>query len=134
MYAPLSLYLIYHFKFKGSEKYTPIPIWKFFFASLVDVHATVLIVKSYTLTSITSVMVIEDFSIPSALILSYLWLQVRYLPSHYIAISVCLCGISIGFANDFLHLDDEVQKGATPILGDFMALMGAFLYAFENVI
>ena len=104
MYAPLTVYLIYHFKGKG--QYTEIPLWKFFIASLVDVHATVLIVGAYMQTSITSVMVIEDFSIPSALMLSLFWLGVKYHTTHYVAICICLCGISIGFTNDFLHLDE----------------------------
>jgi solute carrier family 35, member F1/2 len=133
MYTPLCGYLIYHFRYKNSNVYTAIPIWKFFLASAVDVHATVLIVYAYTQTSITSVMVVEDFSIPSALVLSLCWLRISYHRVHYIAICVCCCGIAVGFVNDFLHLEDAGQ-GEHPILGDLMALSGAFLYALENVI
>ena len=41
----------------------------------------------------------------------------------------------MGFLNDFLvvsHQEDE--QGARPILGDFLALAGAFFYALENVL
>ena len=40
MYAPLSLYLIYHFTQKG--KYNEIALWKLFLCSVVDTHATIL--------------------------------------------------------------------------------------------
>lgn len=55
------------------------------------------------MTSITSVMIIEDFSIPSAVILSILLLKVTYFKRHWLGIVICLCGISIGFINDFLY-------------------------------
>lgn len=50
-------------------------------------------------------MIIEDFSIPSAVGLSLLILKVRYKSVHYIAIGLCLIGISCGFLNDFLIAD-----------------------------
>jgi len=76
MYAPISLYLIYHFTHKG--QYTEIAIWKLFLCSVVDTHATVLIILAYKQTTLTSVMIIEDFSIPSAVLLSLLFLKVKY--------------------------------------------------------
>ena len=75
-------------------------------------------------------MIIEDFTIPSAVLLSLVFLKVRYTKVHYIAISILACGISIGFINDFFHL----QGGDSKILGDAMALVGAFFYALENVL
>lgn len=133
MYCPLSLYLIYHFKYRGTGKYTDIAIWKLFLCSLVDSHATILIIYAYTMTSITSVMIIEDFSIPSAVILSILFLRVSYFKRHWIAIVICLTGISIGFLNDFLYFE-ETSEAARPLLGDLCALLGAFFYALENVL
>ena len=131
MYFPLSFYLIYHFKCKG--KYTEIAIWKLFLCSLVDSHATILIIYAYTMTSITSVMIIEDFSIPSAVILSLIVLKVSYFKRHWIGIFICACGISLGFLNDFLFFQ-ETTEASRPILGDICALTGAFFYALENVL
>ena len=131
MYFPLSFYLIYHFKCKG--KYTEIAIWKLFLCSLVDSHATILIIYAYTMTSITSVMIIEDFSIPSAVILSLIILKLSYFKRHWIGIVICACGISLGFVNDFLFFQ-ETTEASRPILGDICALTGAFFYALENVL
>lgn len=131
MYFPLTGYLIYHFTQKG--KYTEISIWKLFLCSVVDSHATILIIYAYTMTSITSVMIIEDFSIPSAVVLSIVFLKVSYFKRHWLGISVCILGISVGFLNDFLYFK-ETSEASRPILGDVCALLGAFLYATENVL
>lgn len=47
---------------------------------------------------------------------------------------MCLLGISCGFINDFLIVGVDSSEGSRPILGDFLALGGAFLYALENVL
>ena len=155
MYIPLSFYLIYHFTMKGH--YTPIAYWKLFLCALVDTHATVLsklfffgtidlselfvrlflVIFAYTQTTLTSVMIIEDFAIPSAVILSIIILKAQYSNVHYVAIGLCIAGISCGFLNDFLIADIASKNSGVPsrpLLGDFLALCGAFLYALENVL
>lgn len=96
----------------------------------------IVVIYAFTQTTLTSVMIIEDFSIPSAVILSLLFLKVRYERVHYIAICLCVAGISCGFLNDFLivGIDSGSEGASRPILGDFLALGGAFLYALENVL
>ena len=81
-------------------------------------------------------MIIEDFSIPSAVVLSLLVLKVRYSKLHFVAIGLCLIGISLGFLNDFLFAEreDNPKEAKRPLLGDALALGGAFLYALENVL
>ena len=133
MYIPLCGYLAYHFKYKGTGHFTEIAYWKLFFCSLIDTSATILIVAAYSKTSITSVMIIEDFSIPSAVLLSLFFLKVKYTKLHYIAIAILACGISFGFINDFIHPPGDDTKDQ-PLLGDIMALTGAFFYALENVL
>jgi solute carrier family 35 protein F1/2 len=78
-------------------------------------------------------MIIEDFSIPSAVILSIVFLKVSYLKIHWIGIFICVCGISLGFLNDFLFFE-QTSEASKPLLGDLLALVGAFLYALENVL
>ncbi len=133
MYIPLCGYLAYHFKYKDTGHFTEIAYWKLFFCSLIDTSATILIVAAYSKTSITSVMIIEDFSIPSAVLLSLFFLKVKYTKLHYIAIAILACGISFGFINDFIHPPGDDTKDQ-PLLGDLMALTGAFFYALENVL
>ena len=81
-------------------------------------------------------MIIEDFSIPSAVILSLLILKVRFENIHFVAIGACLVGISLGFINDFLFAEsnNNPEEAKRPLLGDFLSLCGAFLYALENIL
>lgn len=79
-------------------------------------------------------MIIEDFAIPSAVILSLIFLKVRYKSVHYVAIGLCTIGISCGFLNDFLIVKVDSGEAARPILGDFLALASAVLFALENVL
>ena len=81
-------------------------------------------------------MIIEDFAIPSAVFLSLIVLKTRYERLHYVAIGCCIVGISLGFLNDFMFAEpnDTPEQAARPLLGDFLALCGAFLYALENIL
>ena len=81
-------------------------------------------------------MIIEDFSIPSAVILSLIVLKVKYEKLHFIAIGMCVVGISLGFINDFYFVESTGTKedAKRPLIGDFCALLGAFFYALENVL
>ena len=67
---------------------------------MVDVHATLLIVFAYNYTSITSVMLLEDFTIPSAVILSIFFLKISYGKKHFLALGLCVCGMSLSLFND----------------------------------
>ena len=104
--------------------------------SVVDVSATLFILLAFKCTTLTSVMIIEDFTIPTAVVLSLIVLKTRYEKLHFIAIGMCIVGISLGFLNDFLFAekDDTPEQASRPLLGDFFALCGAFFYALENIL
>ena len=55
-----------------------IPIIYFLVCALVDVHATLFILSAYHFTTITSVMLLEDITIPAAVILSVAFLRIKY--------------------------------------------------------
>ena len=104
--------------------------------SVVDVGATLFILIAFKCTTLTSVMIIEDFTIPTAVVLSLIVLKTRYEKLHFIAIGMCIVGISLGFLNDFLFAakDDTPEQASRTLLGDFFALCGAFFYALENIL
>ena len=103
MYFPLMIYLISWFR-KTEDS---IPIKYFLLCALVDIHATLFIVFSYTYTSITSVMLLEDFTIPSAILLSVFFLRIKYTKTHFLAIILCLMGMTVSLINDFKVKGDE---------------------------
>jgi solute carrier family 35, member F1/2 len=90
-------------------------------------------VSAYALTSLTSVSIISDIAIPSAVLLSVCFLKVKYSSVHFGAIALVCVGVLIGFVNDY-YQDRGSGSGRQPLLGDLLALLGGFLYALENVL
>jgi solute carrier family 35 protein F1/2 len=66
------------------------------------------------------------------MVLSYLFLSVRYLISHLVGVSVCLVGIGL-----IIYADAVSGKGAEGgqdrLLGDLLCLGAALLYGVANV-
>lgn len=129
MYLPLMGYL---FKYTRQNS---IPVKYFLLCAIVDVHATLFIVFAYEFTSITSVMLLEDFTIPSAVLLSVFFLKVRYNKLHFCAILICACGMTVSICNDiFIKKIGSDSQAKNHLIGDLMALTGAFLYALSNIL
>lgn len=77
-------------------------------------HGTLLILNSYLNTSITSVMLLEDFTVPSAFILSVIFLKVKYNRIHYLGILIVGCGIACSVSNDaFVKKNNDTNKSTS---------------------
>lgn len=100
-------------------------------ASILDVEANYLVLLAYNYTTITSVMLLDCFTIPCAMILSYLFLDCRYTYKHIGGTLVCLSGLACIIINDSIH---NTGRGKNPVLGDIFCLCGAVLYASSNVL
>lgn len=138
LYLPLNLYLVrWLADFIKDRQAKRIPIYIFLGCAIVDIHATLLIVFAFNYTSITSVMIIEDFTIPSAFLLSVFFLKIKYNRIHFFGLMFCIGGMSCSLINDVVIKENETDNSKSKgklILGDMMALAGAFLYAFSNIL
>eukprot|EP01026_Neomeris_dumetosa_P041691 TRINITY_DN345_c1_g1_i11.p1 TRINITY_DN345_c1_g1~~TRINITY_DN345_c1_g1_i11.p1 ORF type:complete len:423 (+),score=17.74 TRINITY_DN345_c1_g1_i11:159-1271(+) len=106
------------------------PRWPFYaIIGLLDVEANFLLVKAYQYTSITSVTLLDCFSLPCVMVLSFFFLKARYRLGHALGGSLCVLGLA------FLILMDHHGEGAgpNPILGDMLVLIGATVYGICNV-
>ena len=45
-------------------------------------------------------MLLQDFTIPSAVIMSVFFLKITYKKIHFIAIFICACGMCLSICND----------------------------------
>ena len=91
-----------------------------------------IVVKSFEYTSITSVMLLQVFSIPSALVLSITFLKVKYSSNHYIALLFCAAGVSCSVIKDVIKKSQdgtEVGVDMDALIGDLMVLLSAFMFA-----
>ena len=73
------------------------------------------------------------FSIPSSLVMSIVFLKVRYSSNHYWALLLCAGGITFSLANDLFMKpkDDDGPSGfdTRAIIGDIMVLSAAVMFA-----
>lgn len=100
-------------------------------AAIIDVEANFLIIQAYNYTSITSIMLLDCFTIPCAMGLSYLFLGCRYNYCHLWGVLFCILGLICIVISDLLS--EETEYGTSPFLGDLLCLLGSGLYAASNV-
>ncbi|KAL5570432.1 hypothetical protein UlMin_027007 [Ulmus minor] len=98
---------------------------------LVDVEANFLVVKAYQYTSITSVMLLDCWSIPSVMLLTWLFLKTKYRFQKITGVAVCIAGLVLVVFSD-VHAGDRAG-GSNPRKGDILVIAGATLYAISNV-
>ncbi|XP_071135082.1 solute carrier family 35 member F2-like isoform X1 [Mytilus edulis] len=108
--------------------------WKYFIISLADVEANYLVVKAYSYTTVTSVQLLDCFSIVTVLLLSYFVLRVRYHFVNGVGVVTCFLGLIALVLTDSLTGNNKDNDGASnKVLGDIFCAGGAFLYGVSNV-
>ncbi|CAH1799013.1 unnamed protein product [Owenia fusiformis] len=108
--------------------------WKYMLIGFVDVEANYLIVKAYHYTTVTSVQLLDCFTIPTVLALSWLFLKVRYRWTHIGGVIFCLAGIGTLVLADVLSKNNAGSGTAeNQLLGDALVISGALLYGVSNV-
>ncbi|XP_020210217.1 solute carrier family 35 member F1 isoform X1 [Cajanus cajan] len=98
---------------------------------LVDVEANFLVVKAYQYTSLTSVMLLDCWSIPCVMLLTWIFLKTKYRFKKITGVVVCIAGLVLVVFSD-VHASDRAS-GSNPRIGDLLVIAGATLYAVSNV-
>ncbi|XP_038824016.1 solute carrier family 35 member F1-like [Salvelinus namaycush] len=106
--------------------------WKYMILGLIDIEANYLVIKAYQYTTLTSVQLLDCFTIPVVLLLSWFFLLVRYKAVHFVGVGVCLLGIGCMVGADVL-VGRQQGLGEHKLLGDLLVLGGAMLYGISNV-
>uniref|UniRef100_A0A914X0A6 Solute carrier family 35 member F1 n=1 Tax=Plectus sambesii TaxID=2011161 RepID=A0A914X0A6_9BILA len=105
--------------------------WQYFLLALFDVEANFLLVYAYQYTNLTSIQLLDCFTIPVVLVLSWMFLSVRYLISHIIGVVICLIGIACLIWADVLEGKSD-NEASDRVKGDILCLSGALLYGLSN--
>ncbi|GFR66653.1 solute carrier family 35 member F2 [Elysia marginata] len=106
---------------------------KYALIGLIDVEANFLVVQAYAYTSVTSVQILDCFSIAVVLLLSRLFLKTHYKLVHYIGVVISLVGLSGLITADIITGKNGDGEGSNPALGDVLVIFGAMLYGVSNV-
>ncbi|RZB45682.1 Solute carrier family 35 member F1 [Glycine soja] len=86
---------------------------------LVDVEAKFLVVKAYQYTSLTSVMLLDCWSIPCVMLFTWIFIKTKYRFKKIIGLVVCIAGFVL------VVLSDEfLVKNADRV--ELMAMLGLF--------
>ncbi|GFO28384.1 solute carrier family 35 member f2 [Plakobranchus ocellatus] len=106
---------------------------KYALIGLIDVEANFLVVKAYAYTSVTSVQILDCFSIAVVLLLSRLLLKTQYQRVHYGGVLISLAGLSGLIVADVITGRNGDGTGSNPALGDLFVVLGAIMYGISNV-
>eukprot|EP01083_Nonionella_stella_P077908 212962_1 len=114
------------------NQWPQLALWKYCMLAVCDVEAQFLILLSFGYLSMTSVQLLDCFSIPVVMLTSRVVLGSRFTRRHYAGVALCLCGICL------LVVSDEESstvswKIGNPGIGHVCVLLGATLIAVSNV-
>lgn len=107
--------------------------WRYLILSFCDVEGNYFTVLGYRYTTILSMQLINFWAIVIVVIVSVIFLHVRYKPLQLIGIFTCVGGIGLLMVSD--HITGANQFPAeNQLKGDLFALLGATFYGFSNVL
>jgi len=76
---------------------------------IIDVEANYIVVKAYQYTSLTSVMLLDCWSIPCVIVLTWIFLKTKYGLRKFIGVGVCVAGLVLVVFSD-AHASDRASK------------------------
>ena len=110
--------------------------WKYLLLAFCDVEGNYLLVKAYQYTSITSVQLLDCFTIPVVMILSRILLRTTYNAKHLLGAFICLVGLTMLILSDMLsHRNDGegAPQDSNKLFGDCLVLAGCVCYGVSNL-
>ena len=109
---------------------------KFVLFALADVEANYLIVKAYQNAPMTNITLLDSLTIPTVVLLSAVFLGVRYARAHAGGIALCLVGLVALVLQDVQREQSESDpdRPAKNLVGDLMAISAAVLYGISNIL
>lgn len=76
--------------------------WQWLLLAAADVEANYLLVLAYQYTDITSVSLLDAFTVPAVMVFSRLLFRTRYSPRQLLAVGICLGGLVVLVVSDAL--------------------------------
>lgn len=107
-----------------------VPWYWYVFLGLVDVLGNYLVTKAYEYTSITSVTILDCWTIAWAIILTRLVLGTRYSLWQFFGAGVCLVGLGLVILSDS---NPGVGGGPKPLYGDILVIAATVFLAMSNI-
>ncbi|KAI6697868.1 hypothetical protein NL676_017987 [Syzygium grande] len=97
---------------------------------IVDVQGNYLVNKAYQYSSITSVTLLDCWTIAWVLVLTWVFLGTRYSLLQLFGAALCILGLGLVLLSD---AGVGGGGGSKPLLGDILVIGGTVFYAISNV-
>jgi solute carrier family 35 protein F1/2 len=127
-------YTLYKYGFKKWGKMVLRDGWKYIILAFFDVEGNYFTVLAYRYTTILSAQLINFWAIVVVVVISFLFLRVRYHWAQVLGIIVCIGGVGILIGSDHITgaTSGSVSSG-NQLKGDLFCLLGATFYGLANV-
>lgn len=129
MFVP---YTLYRHGFKGYFRMLKTEGWKYFILAFADVQGNYFIVKAYQYTNMLSAALLDNLSIVFVVIISFIFLKVRYHWTQVIGIVVCIAGVVLVVVANLLT--GQNWQPSDPLKGDLFVVLSSFCYGLSNVL
>ncbi|KAF6162147.1 hypothetical protein GIB67_008276 [Kingdonia uniflora] len=107
-----------------------VPWYWYALIGFIDVQGNFLVVKAYQFSSITSVTLLDCWTIPWVIVLTWIFIGTRYSLKQFLGAVVCIVGLGLVLLSD---VHESGSAGTKPLLGDALVVMGTLFYAMSNV-
>ncbi|KAF6984933.1 hypothetical protein CFC21_002873 [Triticum aestivum] len=131
-FAYLLLTLIYVPILLHRRQKPRIPWYWYLALAFVDVQGNYLVVKAYQYSSITSVTLLDCWTVVWVIILTWYALGTRYSFWQFVGAGTCVAGLGLVLLSDAKSTDEQ-DGGQMPLLGDALVIAGTVCFAFSNV-
>ena len=127
-------YTLYRYGLRGYAAFQLRWGWKYLILSFCDVEGNYFTVLAYRYTTILSATLINFWAIVVVVVVSFLFLKVRYHWTQVLGILVCIGGLGILLASDHITGTNQFSvDSGDQLKGDLFALLGATFYGAANV-
>ncbi|KAM0903977.1 hypothetical protein ACQ4PT_018319 [Festuca glaucescens] len=131
-FAYLLLALVYGPILLSRRQKLRIPWYWYLALAFVDVQGNYLVVKAYQYSSITSVTLLDCWTVVWVIILTWYALGTRYSFWQFLGAGTCVAGLGLVLLSD-AKSPDEQDPSKIPLLGDTLVIAGTVFFAFSNV-
>jgi len=122
---------LYKYGFKKWSRMLYTDGWRYIILAFMDVEGNYFTVLGFRYTTILSAQLINFWAIVIVVIMSFLFLKVRYGWMQILGIFVCVGGMGLLLASD--HITGATNFPAeNQLKGDLFALLGATFYGLSN--
>ncbi|KAG8068495.1 hypothetical protein GUJ93_ZPchr0005g15289 [Zizania palustris] len=131
-FSYLLLALVYGAILLHRQQKLLIPWYWYLALVFIDVQGNCLAIKAYHYSYITSVNLLDCWTIPWVMILTRFALGTRYSLWQFVGAGTCMAGLALVLLSDSNYSDVQ-DAGKMPLLGDALIIAATFCFAFSNV-